>query len=192
MKQFIIVGAAALIVGLLIGFFVGRGQTVIKETHTIEYVASEPIKINVPYPVIVKETHTTIDTLQLPGKTEIIRDTIVQVDTTAVVKDYMIERTYSHTFFDSKEEGKLTVNSTVQYNKQKNVGIDYNPVTKVETITKTIKPIWIPFVTAGYNTFNEVSAGGGLFYHDIGVEYNFIYDTKVNASGHGIKLSYKF
>lgn len=192
MKQLILIGIISLVVGLLLGFFIGRGKTIIKETHTIEYKQAEPIKINIPYPVLVKETHTSIDTMQLPGETVVIRDTIYQVDTSAIVDDYMIERAYSNTFFDSKEQGRLTVNSTVQYNKQKNVGIDYQPVTKVETITKTIQPIWIPYVTGGYNTFNDISIGGGVFYHNIGVEYNFLYDTKINTAGHGVKLSYKF
>lgn len=182
--------AGAMVIGIAVGFFIGRGRITVKETHTIEYRQGEPIKIDVPYPVLVKETHTTIDTQQLPGQVITIRDTIYQVDTIEVVKDYMVERSYSQTFFDSKEKGKLTVNSTVQYNKQRNIGIDYIPVTQIETVTKTIKPIWTPFVSVGYNSLNYVSAGAGVFYHNIGLEYN--YNRSVADQFHDVKLKVKF
>lgn len=190
MKNTLYIALATLIIGLVAGFFIGRAKVTVKETHTIEYRQGEPVKVNVPYPVFVKETKTIIDTQQLPGTVVVVRDTIYQVDTVEIVKDYMLERSYSQTFFDSKEKGKLIVNSTVQYNKQRNIGIDYAPVVQVETITKTMKPVFTPFVSIGYNTLNYVSAGAGLFYHNAGLEYNF---NKSNTDQfHDFKLKVKF
>ena len=190
MKKIIYIATATLVIWLVAGFFIGRAKVIVKETHTIEYRQGEPVKVNVPYPVFVKETKTIIDTQQLPGKVVVVRDTIYQVDTVEIVKDYMLERSYSQTFFDSKEKGRLIVNSTVQYNKQKNIGIDYIPVTQIETVTKTIKPIWTPFVSVGYNSLNYVSAGAGVFYHNIGLEYN--YNRSVADQFHDFKLKVKF
>ena len=175
---------------LVVGFFIGRGNKVVKEFHTIEWKQSEPIRIDVPYPYPVKEIHTTINEKFVPG--ELIRDTVFMVDTPQVVKDYMIERTYSQTFFDNKEQGKLTVNSIIQYNKQKSIGIDYKPVTKVETITKVLEPIWTPFVSAGWNSNNSIEIGGGIFYHDIGFEYGFNQDLNFYNKSHEFKIKYKF
>ena len=190
MKKILYIALATLAIGLISGFFIGRAKVIVKEVHTVEYKQGEPVKVDVPYPVFVKETKTIIDTQQLPGKVVVVRDTIYQVDTIEVVKDYMMERSYSQTFFDSKEKGRLTVNSVVQYNKQKNIGIDYAPVVQVETITKTIKPVFTPFVSVGYNTLNYVSAGAGLFYHNAGLEYNF--NISNTDQFHDFKLKVKF
>ncbi len=175
---------------LVVGFFIGRGNKIVKETHTIEYVLSDPIKLEVPYPYPVKETYTIVNEKLIPG--EVIHDTIFVIDTVEVVKDYMIERSYSHTFFNNKEQGKLTVNSVVQYNKQKNIGIDYQPVTKVEKIKQIIEPTWIPFLSGGYDTNGSVIMGGGIFYHDIGFEYGFNQNLNFNKNSHQFKIKYKF
>ena len=113
MKKTLYIALATLAIGLIAGFFIGRAKVIVKEVHTVEYKQGEPVKVDVPYPVFVKETKTIIDTQQLPGKVVVVRDTIYQVDTIEVVKDYMMERSYSQTFFDSKEKGRLTVNSVV-------------------------------------------------------------------------------
>lgn len=182
------------IICLVTGFIIGRGQTVIKETHTIEWKTQDPIKIDVPYPFPVKEIHTTINEKLVPG--EIIRDTVFVVDTPQVVKDYLIERSYSQTFFNNKEQGKLTVNSTVQYNKQKNIGIDYQPVIKIERLTKVIEPTWTPFVSAGWRSDDYVTIGAGIFYHDIGFEYNYNQNIGISPgetiNAHEFKIKYKF
>lgn len=191
-KSIIIICAVALILGGVTGFFAGRGQQVYKETHTIEYRESDPIKINIPWPYPVKEITTTIRETQLPGKTEYKHDTISRVDTLAIVKDYLLQRTYSHTFFNSKEKGKLVVNSIIQYNKQQDLAIDYTPVQEIVTNTKVIKPTFTPFVSAGFNSFNQASAGGGMYYHNLGIEANYIYDIATKETGYGGKLVIKF
>ena len=178
------------IIGLVVGFLIGRGQSVVKETHTIEWKIQDPIKIDVPYPFPVKEVHTIVNEKLVPGKT--IRDTTFIIDTVEVVKDYLIERSYSHTFFNNKEQGKLTVNSMVQYNKQKNLSIDYQPVTKVETIRQIIDPTWTPFIGGGYDTNGSVIFSGGIFYHDIGFEYGFNQNLNFNNKSHQFKIKYKF
>ena len=178
------------IIGLVVGFFISRGNQVVKEFHTVEWKTQDPIEIEVPYPYPVKETHTIVNEKQVPG--EVIRDTIFVIDTVEVVEDYLLERIYSHTFFDSKEQGKLTVNSVVQYNKQKSIGIDHVPVTRVETTKMVVEPIWVPFISAGYDTNNSVLIGGGIFYHDLGFEYNFNQNLNQRDFSHQFKLKLKF
>jgi len=178
------------IICLVVGFFIGRGNKVVKEYHTVEWKTQDPIRVDVPYPYPVKETHTTVNEKLVPG--EVIHDTIFVIDTVEVVNDYQIERSYSHTFFNNKEQGKLIVNSTVQYNKQKNIGIDYQPVIKVETIRQIIEPTWTPFLSGGYDTNGSAILGGGIFYHDIGFEYGFNQNLNFNNNSHQFKIKYKF
>ncbi len=185
------------IICLVVGFFMGRGNKVVKEIHTIEYRQSDPIKIDVPYPYPVKEVHTIINEKLVPGEKvivpgEIRTDTVFIVDTAGVVNDYLIERSYSHNLFNNKEQGKLTVNSVVQYNKQKSIGVDYQPVTKVETIKQIIEPTWTPFFSGGYDTNGSVILGGGIFYHDIGFEYGFNQNLNFDNNSHQFKIKYKF
>lgn len=187
-KFIIILCAISLILGAVTGFFVGRGQQVIKET--VKYAKGEIIHDTVSFPYPVKETFTTITQTLIPGKIEYRHDTIFKVDTPAIVRDYMIKREYSQKFFDSKEKGRLVVSSAVQYNKQAALYVDYTPV--VKEVVKTVKPIFTPFISGGYNSFNQVSAGGGLFYHNAGIEASYIYDLNLKQSGYGGKLVIKF
>ena len=191
-KQVLIILLIVLAVGIIGGFFIGRGQTVVKETHTVEYRQSEPIRINVPMPYPVKEVTTTIRETQLPGKVEYKHDTIVKIDTAAIVKDYLVQRSYSQTFFNSKEQGKLIVNAVVQYNKQQDLAIDYTPVKEIVTDTKVVKPTFTPYVGIDYNTNGYVGAGGGLYYHNIGLNYEYNYNLKLRDNYHSVGLRVKF
>ena len=191
-KTLIILCAVSLVLGGAIGFFAGR-KTIIKEKETVKYLKGEVIRDTIMYPVPVKETLTTIQEKLLPGKVTVIHDTIItEVDTAAIVNDYMIKREYSQKFFDSKEQGKLIVNSSVQYNKQTALSIDYEPVIKEVTKTQILKPVYIPFVTGGYNNFNHGTVGVGLFYHNAGIEANYIRDFTLKQNGFGGKLLIKF
>lgn len=191
-KQILIVMLIVLSVGVIGGFFIGRGQQLVKETHTIEYRQGEQIKVSVPMPYPVKEVTTTIRETQLPGKTEIRHDTVVRVDTPAIVNDYLVQRTYSQTFFNSKEQGKLIVSAVVQYNKQQDLAIDYTPVTEVVTNTKVVKSTFTPYLGIDYNTNNYISAGGGIYYHNLGLNYEYNYNLKQRNKYHSVGLRVKF
>lgn len=171
-KSIIILLSAALVFGGITGFFIGRAGQVIKETHTIEYREGKQIKIEVPTPYPVTERTTTIEEKWLPGKIEHHHDTLA-FDTAAVIKDYLLERTYSVNMFNSPERGNLTVNTTVQYNRQMKLAIDYTPINQVETNTKTIKPTFTPYIGASVNSMNYLGISAGLFYHNIGAEYQY-------------------
>lgn len=183
--------AISLLLGGSIGFFTGR-KTIIKEKEVVKYIKGDIIRDTIKYPFVVKETITTIQEKLLPGHTEFRHDTIYKVDTTEIVKDYMIKREYSQKFFDSKEQGRLIVNSAVQYNKQTALAIDYEPVIKEIIKTQVIKPVFVPFISGGYNNFNQATVGAGLFYHNAGIEANYIRDFGLKQNGFGGRLLIKF
>jgi hypothetical protein len=68
------------------------------------------------------------------------------------------------------------------------VKYDFTPITIVRTIEK--ERVWTPFVSASYNSMKQASIGGGLFYHDIGVQIRYSTDFKVK--GLDVGLLYKF
>lgn len=181
---------ALLLVSGIAGFFIGRSNQTIKEKTF--YVPGKPIHDTIPFPYPVKEVYTHITENLVPGKVihDTIKNIIIRVDTPSIVKDYFLERTYKQKFFDDNEKGKLIVNSTVQYNKQTSLSIDYTPM--IKQTDKITKPIYTPFVSAGYNTLNQIEAGAGIYYHNAGIEVNYIYDTKTKNNSYGGKFLIKF
>ena len=105
-----------------------------------------------------------------------------------VIADYELKRTYKLTAFDNKTQGKLDLFPVIQYNKLS--ALDYNctPAIERQTITK----IWQPFMSASYSTLNYIGLGGGIFYHDIGIEYQYQKSLGNQSNGHTFGLKYKF
>jgi hypothetical protein len=66
--------------------------------------------------------------------------------------------------------------------------VDNTPVTIIRTVEK--ERVFIPFVSASYNTWKQGGIGGGLFYHDIGIQVRYITDFK--AKGLDLSVMYKF
>jgi hypothetical protein len=71
------------------------------------------------------------------------------------------------------------------------------PVYKVVTV-ETSKPgisakkVFEPFVSAGFSTLGIVSAGGGAFYHSLGLEYQYQRQYATGMSGHSFGVKWKF
>ena len=143
--------------------------------------------VYMPYPV--KEYETQIIERLIPGK--VIHDTvtkaIIQIDTPLIARDYLIRREYLQKFFDSKEQGRLVVSTSVQYNKQSQISIDYEPV--VKEIYRDKEPVFIPFLSAGYNTLNYYSIGGGMFYRDVGFEYGYNRNLTLKTDYHDGRIN---
>lgn len=113
-----------------------------------------------------------------------------QIDTAAslaaTVKDWNLERTYAGTLFQSDTLGTLNYSAKVQYNTLTSLAWDFAP--KVKEIT-TIKIRTVrPFVGVGYNTFNQVSATGGVFIRNIGLSATYISDFTEKKNGVGIGI----
>lgn len=113
-----------------------------------------------------------------------------QIDTAAslaaTVQDWNLERTYSGKLFQSDTLGTANYEAKVQYNTLTSLKWDFTP--KVKEIT-TIKIRTVrPFVGVGYNTFNQVSATGGVFIRNIGLSATYISDFAERKNGVGVGI----
>jgi hypothetical protein len=179
-----------LAIGLVVGFFIGRAT--IKTKTEIKYVKGETIHDTIPVPTPYN-TYIPIHPV-LPVKTDTIqiKDTVRYtqvVDTAAILSDYIIRRDYNINVFDNKN-GKLKVFPSVQYNKLSSFSYEYTPIVETQTINK--EKIFTPFVGIGYNSFNQSTAGIGIYYYNLGLEANYNYDFKLHKYGYGGKLLIKF
>ena len=189
-KARIILCLSLLVIGLIIGFFIGREQAYVKEV--VKWKKGEVVRDTVYMPYPVKEYETQIIERLIPG--EVIHDTvtkaIIKIDTPLIARDYLIRREYLQKFFDSKEQGRLVVSTSVQYNKQSQISIDYEPV--VKEIYRDKEPVFIPFLSVGYNTLNYYSIGGGMFYRDVGFEYGYNRNLTLKTDYHDFRIKLKF
>jgi len=177
-----------IIVLCLISFFLGRITT--KPKETVKYVKGETITNTVKVPDVKYIEVPKI--YYLPTKpVTITKDSIVVqvVDTSKIIEEYITKNQYIFNVFDD-EKGKLDVNQTIQYNKLQNFDYTFTPIQKEITIKR--ERIVSPFASVSYNSFGTVGAGGGLFYHNIGVEVQYLYSTYEKRSGLSGGLKIKF
>ena len=200
---------AIVVVAFVVGFSLGRKTIYVEEK--IEYVKGETIRDTI---VISQPTF-----VEIPSKPKYIYkyDTIVvdniqyiseKVDTSAIIQDYILMRTYEFNIFNSPTLGKFDVKQQIGYNKLLSFDYTFTPVSK--QITRYREPLFTPFVTVGYSTNQTVLLGGGFYYKNIGLEYNmnvstdrrfrlsdfenqnFIDILNDNRNYHTFKLNYKF
>ena len=190
---------AIVVVAFVVGFFLGRKTIDVEEK--IEYVKGETIHDT----IVINEPAF----VEIPAEPEYIYeyDTIVvdniqyiseKVDTSAIIQDYILMRTYELNVFDSETLGKFDVKQQIGYNKLLSFDYSFTPITK--QVTQYREPLFTPFVTAGYSTNKSLIMGGGIYIKNLGIEYNyniklsnklengFIYDENF----HTMKLNYKF
>lgn len=190
-RIYIFICLIILLVGCAISFFIGR-STIDTKTKT-EYVKGETIKDTVYIPAPYSEKKADKDNL-IPvykkdpeGKETTELDTAKSKDVT--IHDWNLERKYANQVFDN-ENGKLLYDITVQNNKLLKFNYTFTPIQKVTTTIK--ERIFQPYVSAGYSTLDIASVGGGFFYHNLGIEYQFQRDFRYNDTGHSLGLKYKF
>lgn len=191
MKKYILVALLFFTIGCAISFFIGR-STIDTKTKT-EYVKGETIKDTVYIPAPYSEKKADKDNLIPVYKKDQEGKETTELDTTkskdVTIHDWNLERKYSDQIFDN-ENGKLLYDITVQNNKLSKFSYTFTPIQKVTTTTK--EKIFQPYVSAGYSTLDIASVGGGFFYHNLGIEYQFQRDFKYNDTGHSLGLKYKF
>ncbi len=170
---------------LVIGFFLGRSSSEVKET--VRYVEGETIRDTI--------TRFVPDTVYFAGelryKYVYVPDTIYRdvpvVDRektiAATVEDWNKTREYKKLLFDN-ENGKLNVNLSVQYNELQRLSYSFTPMHKETSIIK--KRVFVPFVSASLLNLNTFSVGGGFFYHDLG------FRAEYSPSGLNFGVLYKF
>ena len=182
-------------VGVLLGgvgvHFIERA--VVRDVAKTEYIKGETIHVTVPVPPPVSEERPDVATLPVLRDTVYIDNIIYvreKVDTAAIIADYELHRKYEVPLFDNKY-GKLDVSVSTQYNKVGSVSYSFVPIETVRTVYA--KRTWQPFAGASYSTlFDVVGVGGGMFYHSLGLSYEYQYSLRERVSGHRFELAWKF
>jgi hypothetical protein len=161
---------AIVVVAFVVGFFLGRKTIDVEEKVT--FVKGETIRDTI---VISQPTF-----VEIPSKPKYIYkyDTIVvdniqyiseKIDTSAIIQDYILMRTYDFNLFNSPTLGKFDVKQKIGYNKLLSFDYTFTPITK--QVTRFREPVFTPFVTVGYSTNRTVLGGLGAYYRRLGVEY---------------------
>ena len=199
---------AIVVVAFVIGFFFGRKTINVKEK--IEYVKGETI-----HDTIVINEPTFVE---IPAKPKYIYkyDTIVvdniqyiseKVDTSAIIQDYILMRTYEYNVFNSPTLGKFDVKQQIGYNKLLSFDYTFTPV--IKHVAQFREHGFTPFITVGYSTNKTLLGGLGAYYRRLGIEYliniptnrievyNFNQNNQFNGLNqnkvyHTFKFNYKF
>ena len=184
-----------ILIAFAAGFFAGR-YTIEKE-EIIEHVPGETTygSLNPDFLTVKKEFKGNVKFLPyifLKSDTVKIHDieyisTIP--DTAKIVEDFIVKREYQFNVFDN-ENGKLEVSPTVQYNRLQSFDYSFAPIKTV--ITKIDKQVFVPFLSASYNSFGIAGIGGGVFIKNTGIEYNYLYRPIDNQVGHMVGIKFKF
>ena len=170
---------------LFVGFLAGRATVVEKEV--VKHVQGETIRDTID--------RFIPDTVYFAGetrykyiyKTDTVHERVPVIDheatVEATIKDWNLTRSYKKTLFNN-EAGKMSINLSVQYNELQALSYSFTPVYKETTVIK--KRVFTPFISTSYIVGNYFSAGGGVFYHDIGLRAEW------SSRGLNIGLMYKF
>lgn len=180
----------AIIILMAVSFFVGRStieiQTDIKyiKGHTIR----DTVEIPVPYEVKVpgETKYVTVYKRDSIGRETTEVDTLKSKD--ATIEDWNLERKYANAVFDN-ENGKFSYDLSVQNNRLSSFRYTYTPVHRQ---LPPKEKVWQPYVSASYSTLNIIGVGGGIFYHNLGFEYQYQRDLQYNDVGHSFGIKYKF
>lgn len=192
LKSKIFSHSVCFLIGLVLGFFIGRSE--IKPNVHVEYKPGKTVYDTiyseklVPYKVVIPSEPVLPlipDTIKLPSGIEYIT---LKVDTNKIIANYVKENTYKMQLFND-EHGKLIVDAKVQYNELKNMSYAFTPIEKEITTMKI--QTFTPFISAGYNTLNYANIGCGIFYHNLGLEYNYNMNMQTR-SYHQLEIKYKF
>ena len=189
------------------GFYLGakrEPEVIVKEK--IKYVELPPIHDSIPkpVPVYIKQPADSLNILMAlieEGRyselfPEKVRDSLIYVtkeDTTAVIRDWVSERRYSETLFDSDTLGRFKFDAKVQYNRLQNFDYTFTPIQKqTETTIKTVRT-FLPYAGAGLDLGGSIMVQGGAFIkQDAGFGIQYRYDTKHKEQAVGAMFLYMF
>jgi len=199
---------AIVIVAFIVGFFLGRKTIDVEEKVTFvkgetihdTIVINEPTFVEIPSKpkYIYKYDTIVVDNIQYISE---------KVDTSAIIQDYILMRTYDFNVFNSDTLGKFDIRQQIGYNKLLSFDYGFTPITK--QVTQYRAPVFTPFVSMGYSTNSTVLGGLGAYYRCLGVEYliniptsqiemynfnqsNQFIGLNQNKVYHTFKLNYRF
>lgn len=170
---------------IIFSFLLGRYSKKTKE-HIV-YQKGKEVSGNVHVELPFKTT-IPVNPI-LPMRLYFINDTVYEaVDSAKVVEEYSKKKTYSITLFDDNIYGKLSLKPSLQYNSLIDMPYTFTPIIQKHYL----KDVWSFYGSGSYNTFNIAGLGGGFFYHNLGVEYKYLYQIDTRQTGHEIGLKFKF
>jgi hypothetical protein len=191
-KYLALIGAIVL---FLSGVFVGSKMTpektveVVSVRHEKGETIYDTVKVLTPY--YVRYTDTVIYTQIVEKPVFVYADTS---SLRAVWDDYFLTRKYDFDF-SNDSVGDYNIEVFVNRNRAVEATSRIVPVYRVVTreITRTGgKRGFVPFVSGSYSTFGVAGIGGGLFYNDLGLEYQFQKSLEGCETGHSLGLKWRF
>jgi hypothetical protein len=184
---------ATVIALLAIGFFAGRATVVMK---TVTKTVPEKKVTDTIYFEQLSPDHSVIpESPVLPMKKDsslkkegnmVIKYVFLKVDTPKIIADYVKRNSYKKTLFNN-ENGKMTIDATVQYNLLQQLDYSFTPIQKQTTIEEM--RIFTPFVTGSVSSFG-IGIGGGIYYYNVGISAKYL--TNFKNTGYEIGLNVKF
>jgi hypothetical protein len=180
-----------LLCGVATGFYAGRQRASL--SVGTEYVR-EPVQTGrIERPEVVSVEAPVVPVLPVRVDTvyvDRVMYTREVTDTAAIIADYELRRQYEVPLFDD-QYGKLDISIQTQYNRLEEISYSFVPLRTVEY--REIRRVWQPFASVSFVTAGQFGAGGGLFYHHLGVEYQWVKSVRSGvADGHLIGLKWKF
>lgn len=173
------------LIGIIVGFIIGRRTS--DTEQTVRYVKGDTIEKTVEIPIPYK-VEIPSEPIYIYKKGDTIYSSLMpEVDTIAILSDWITRRDYKQDLFDN-QYGKLSIDASVEYNRLQSFKYSFTPIQK-EIITRKQKT-WTPYISTSYSNHNYIGAGGGIFYHDIGIGVK--YSTDFNTRALDFELKYKF
>jgi hypothetical protein len=170
---------------LAAGFFSGRRTVSYKEVVTYRTGERYDMNFELPKPKAIKFSGDfNFSGLVIPEDAVFPED----IDLRPTAYDWNLERRYTENI--DREYGNLTIDATVQYNMLRELNTSFVPVYK--EIVRYREKVWQPFASASYSTFGYSGIGGGVFYRNWGIEYQYQRHFPLNANGHLFGVKYKF
>lgn len=169
-------------VGCAIGYTIrvkmGEKGPLIESNVIVRDLPSTKLIFEAPQPT--KVVFYPIDSVVLPKEVVYVEN---EVDTVALVKDYLAQRGYTFTLADSVTSDTITFN--VQFNRAHDFVWAHHPKLIIEE--RLYKPSYEFFGYAGVNTNYALEVGAGVFKSKFGLGVGLSTSKDLN-----LKLYYKF
>ena len=174
MKAGTVLAIVGIAVAFLIGYMSGKSGTepeaVVVRERVDTVIVRDTVRLPVPEPVHVY----------------IVRTDTVAPDGTGTATVPVTQHTYVTDAYKAIIEGY----------KPKLLELELYPqtvyITKDREVIRYVKKTWQPFVSASYSTFDIVGIGGGTFYNNLGLSYEYQYSLRERINGHRFSLKWKF
>lgn len=165
-----------------VGFYLGRLTIETKEKIVYKQGKTVTGQLNYFEPIELEGNLEDVPKIFWKTDTIIKENTIYlkqEIDTVKILADFLIKREYDFNVFDD-ENGTLDIKQTIQFNQLQDFNYTFTPIHK--EIIRPKERVFEPFASVSYSTLNYFGVGGGCFYHNLGLEYNY-WTNKTHSLG---------